>query len=266
MVSSSFKRGVASAALVAFAGLYSTTAFAQTVGVPTPNTVIPAASPFAPVVAQPGDIARRVATEVVTGGYADVTECFVEGSSPASDRGRLPPCPADLAELGEIQTLEVETIIEEPVLVEETVYQVESVQQVQQVPQIQSIEPVQLDLATVTQGTPCGPGTGTACASNFADLTNVRPFFGTAPAPASLPAPAPVVVAAPPPPPIALPAPPPPPVIAAAPAVVAPVAVASTGLGLGAVAAGAIGLAAIVGLAVAISDDDDDNSTTSTTR
>lgn len=97
-----------------------------------------------------------------------------------------------------------------------------------------------------------------------AQLSNVKPFFGTtgAPAPAPLPAaPAPAPVAALPPPP---PPPPAPIAVPAAPPVFAPVQAAGLGGSIIPLAIGAAGLAAVVGIAIAV-DDDDDNSANSTT-
>ena len=220
-------------------------------------TLVTATQQVDRVVVQPVDVEQRIIVrpvetgEVVVGGVADTRECYEEGDSPVSDRDRLPPCPAALADLGEIQYVN-EPVVQQPVT------------------QVAPVEPVQaapLDLATVTQGTPCGPGTGTACASNFADLTNVRPFYGTsAPAPVAPPPPppAPVIAAAPPPPVIA--PPPPPVVIPPATPVYAPVpGLGASGLGAGGLLAAGIGAAALAGIIIAVADDDDDDGSSTTT-
>lgn len=257
MVSFNLRRGAAIAALLATTSTFTGTAFAQSVTVLPDNANAVIRSTGLPSVTQPGPVSvTTTTTEIVTGGYADVTECFKEGASLEADRGRLPACPEELADLGELRTLEAETIVE-PV-------QVQEVQQVQQVQQVQAVEPVELDLASVTRGVPCGAGTGVECASNFADLQNVRSFYGTTtttPLPAT-PAPAPVAAISPPPPP-----PPAPVVTVAAPTVVAaPVAALPTaGLGAGALIAGGVGLAALAGIVIAAAVDDDDSTSSTST-
>jgi len=114
------------------------------------------------------------------------------------------------------------------------------------------------DTRVCPAGVNCGPP---------ADLTNIRPFYGSSGAVAPAPAPVaqPVAVARV----VAVPPPPPPPVVLAPPPPV-PVPVAalpSVGFGgAGLAAAGALGLAAIIGVAALASDDDDDAASTTGTR
>lgn len=123
-----------------------------------------------------------------------------------------------------------------------------------------------IDRSTLAHTHICKPGVDCGPA---AQLSNVRPFYGTAGAPtppAIVPASAPVVLA-PPPPVFVTPAPvvavaPPPVFIPATPVLAAPAAVASAGLGNAGLIAAGLGAAALIGIAaVALGDDDSGNAT-----
>lgn len=127
-----------------------------------------------------------------------------------------------------------------------------------------------IDRSTLAHTHICKPGIDCGPA---AQLSNVRPFYGTAGAPtppAIVPASAPVVAA--PPPVFIPPAPvvavaPTPVLIPAAPVLAAPAAVASAGLGNAGLIAAGLGAAALIGIAaVALGDDDDSGNATNASR
>ncbi len=120
-----------------------------------------------------------------------------------------------------------------------------------------------IDRSTLAHTHICMPGVDCGPA---AQLSNVKPFYGTAGAPPPPPPPA-FIAPPPPPPPVIAVAPPPPVIVAPAPIAVAPVAIASAGLGSAGLLAAGLGAAALIGVvALAVSDDDDSSNSTTGTR
>jgi len=107
-----------------------------------------------------------------------------------------------------------------------------------------------IDRTTLAHTHICKPGIDCGPA---AELSNVKPFYGTTGTP-------PVFVPPTPPAPVVVAAPPPPVFIPPAPVVAAPVAVASSGLGNAGLIAAGLGAVALIGIAAVALDDDDDNS------